>query len=230
MAMVIRTLYNNQGWRAPCLQPGKDPECWLCFEDNVAIKAPNLTDEVCSGDCWERYICSRYRWGCTPRGRTFGYRAYRGNKVFFIFKQQDGNYTLWGKSLVKSVDTEPLKQGEEGEIGFAFIHFDPFEPLTRDKWVSNLSDIQLVGKRWLRGRYRYIDHEKETYLEQLIEGIVLEPQIEIPVLARPTATIDVSVSLMPNICKKLEDIAGEEGRQVDEVIREAIAEWLKDRR
>jgi len=34
---------------------------------------------------------------------------------------------------------------------------------------------------------------------------------------------------MPNIYQKLEEIATEEGRSIDEIVREAIAVWLKGR-
>lgn len=230
MPMVIRTLYNNQGWKAPCRQPGKDANCWLCFEDNVNIEPPEPSDEECSGGCWERDICSRFRWGRNPQGRRFGKRARPGEKVFFVFKQPDGKYTIWGKSIVSSVDAEPLKQGEKGEVGYAFVHFEPFEPLPRDKWVRNLSDVELVGERWLMGRYRYIDSEKEDYLEQSIAGLSPKIKAEAPAFVNPVDAVNLSITLMPNIRRQVEAIASSEGRQVDDIIRQAIAEWLRQRK
>jgi hypothetical protein len=230
MPMVIRTLYNNQGWKASCRQPGKDTNCWLCFEDNVDIKPPKQSDEICSGDCWERYICSRFRWGRNPQGRLFGKRARPGEKAFFIFKQPDGKYTLWGKSMVSSVDAGPLKQGEEGEFGYAFVHFEPFEPLPREKRARNLSDVELVGKQWLMGRYRYIDHEKEEWLEQIIAGLSPIKKAETSTLVNPVDAVNLSITLMPNIHRQVEAVANSEGRQVNDVIRQAIAEWLRQRK
>lgn len=232
MAIVIRVAYNNQNWEEPCKTPGKDGLCWLCFEDILEIIPPKRTDEVCSGHCWEQHLCIEYRWGCTPKGRIYGNRARPGIKVFFVFKQPDGNYTLWGKTTVHSVDDEIVEEGRDDEVGFAFIHFNPFEPLTRDKWVRNLSDVQLVGAKWLQGRHRYISTQSEAYLEQLIEGIVPEKQEEAVAIApsdNSDNNVNLSISVTPNIYKKLESIANEEGRQVDEIMREAIAEWMKGR-
>lgn len=230
MSMIIRVLYNNQDWRSPCRTPGKDIGCWNCFVSAfLGIDPPSRDDEVCTGHCWEQHLCTEYKWGCTPKGRNFGYQAYRGVKVFFVFRQPDGNYTLWGKTTVRDIDDEPAEKGGDYEIGFAFIHFDPFEPLPQVKWVRNLSDVQLVGEKWLMGRYRYIDAEKEDYLEQLIEGEVSAKQAEITAATPASNNVNLSISVMPNIYKKLEGIANEEGRQIDEIVREAIAEWVKGR-
>lgn len=228
MAVVIRVVYNNQDWGAPCKTPGKDNLCWYCFMGILDIRSPKRDDAICSGHCWEQYLCNDYKWGCTPKGRVFGYQAYRGATVFLVFKQPDGNYTIWAKTTVSAVDTEPMKNGNDYEEGFAFIHFNPFAPLPRDKWVRNISDVRLVGAKWLQGRYRYIDANQEKYLEQLIEGEAPEEKVETAV-ATQTGGIDLSITVMPNVYKKLESIANEEGRQIDEIVREAIAEWVKER-
>ena len=225
MGILIRTLYNNQGWEGLCNSPSKDRSCSLCFEPNVNIRPPSPSDEICTGNCWERNLCIKYRWGCTPQGRAFGKRAYIGMKAFFVYKQSDGNYTLWGKTTVQNIDDKVLEDGEDDERGFAFIHFTPFEPLPKDKWVHNLTAYELVGEEWRQGRYRYIDGKREAYLEQLIEGTLAERPIE----PSHSGDLTLSIKIMPNIEEKLEEIASKEGRQKDEIVREAIAEWLKGR-
>ena len=150
-------------------------------------------------------------------------------KVFLVFRQPGGRYTLWGKTTVRDIDDEVATEGRDYEVGFAFIHLEPFESLPKEKWVSNLSDVQLVGEKWLMGRYRYIDAEKEGYLEQLMEGEVPKEQVETPVTILTNNSISLSINVTPNIYKKLESIANEEGRQTDEIVREAIAEWVKGR-
>lgn len=229
MGIVIRTLYNNRSWQAPCNSPYKDRGCSLCFEPNVDIKPPSISDEVCTGNCWERNLCIKYRWGGIPKGRTFGGQAYIGMKAFFVCKQLDGNYTLWGKTTVQSIDDNVLEEGEDDEKGFAFIHFSPFEALPKDKWVRDLTAQQLVGKKWLMGRHRYIDTGRETYLEQLIKRTTTEKRAEGSIITPPPSNSTLNIRIMPNIDKKLEEMAYKEGRQKDEIVREAIAEWLKGR-
>lgn len=230
MGLIIRVLYNNQNWQAPCKKPGKDNLCWLCFENNVNIKQPNREDDECTGHCWEQHLCTEYRWGCTARGRIFGSRAYPGMKVFFIFKQPDGNYTIWAKTTVSSVDDRLVGGDREDEAGFAFIHFNPFEPLPREKWVANLSDIQLVGRKWLMGRYRYINAERETYLEELSEGLIPAKQTASTIVPQHISNTNLNINIAPNTYEKLQLIANDEGRQIDEIVREAIAEWLRARK
>ena len=235
MSMVIRVLYNNQGWRAPCNTPGtrntpdRDSLCWLCFKGNVNIRMPSLNDEECSGHCWEQHICTEYRWGCAPKGRIFGPSAYPGIKVYFIYKQPDGNYTLWGRTTVSDVDKSIAGGDREDEAGFSFIHFNPFEPLPREKWVSNLSDIQLVGNQWRQGRYRYINTQREAYLEGLIEGATPEKQTTMTKEPLHVSKNNLNINIAPNIYEKLQIVADCEGRQIDEIVREAIAEWLRAR-
>ena len=233
MAIVIRVAYNNKDWKDACDTPGKDNLCWYCFEGILQIKPPKKDDIQCSGDCWERRLCKDYKWGCTPKGRVYGSDAYPGVSVFLVFKQPDGNYTIWGKTTVSTVDTEPMKSENNFEDGFAFIHFNPFEPLPRDKWVADLSDVQLVGARWLQGRHRYIDTNREKHLNQLIEVGKSEASIQIPAVVKPGPDdiegVDVTITIMPNIYKKLEEIAAEEGRNIYELVREAIAVWIRNR-
>lgn len=227
MAMVVRVAYNNKGWKAPCDNPGKDDLCWHCFEGILQIKPPKKDDITCSGECWERRLRTEYRWGCTPKGRVYGSDAYKGVKVFLVFKQRDGNYTIWGRTQVNSIDDKPIQSSNESENGYAFLHFEKFEPLPRDKWVTGLSDVELVGARWLQGRHRYIGTELATKLDYLIERKELPPAAMNYTLNADELTI--SVQLAQNVLVRLNKAAREEGRTKDEIMREAIAEWLRTR-
>jgi len=227
MAIVLRVLYNNRDWQAPCTAPGKDNKCFLCFKDNVNIRKPSPSDSVCSGHCWEQHICKDFKWGCTPKGRVYGNRAYPGIKAFFVFKQPDGKYTLWGRSTVKSVNSNIVEEGEEWEEGFAFIHFDAFEPLPTDKWVKDLSDLELVGESWRIGRHRFLSREREIALERLIDRVTDTPKSDSIAASGHSSKTGIYVDLAPIIRQRLNKIAQEEGREVEEIVRQAIAEWLK---
>lgn len=227
MGIVIRCLYNNQDWKDACIRPGDDWECKMCFSSPVNIRPPKKDDEVCSGHCWERYLCIKYRWGCTPQGRTFA-QAHKGMKVFLVYKHFMGDYTVWATTKVSDVDLEPMQTGVEDEDGFAFIHFEPFSPLPREQWAGNLSDRMLVDAEWRQGRFRYIDKEREDFLERLIKG---EEIIERGLIRslEPTKDNVINIELMPNIRKRLDQVAQNEGRTVEEILREATAEWLRSR-
>jgi len=223
MGIVIRTLFNNQDWKAACVKPGDDPACLPCFTSQVNIKPPKQGDEVCSGDCWEQDICTKYRWGCTPQGRTFS-QAYKGMKVFLVHKQFMGGYTIWGTTKVAAIDVTPIHNGVEGEDGYAFIHFDRFDPLPRERQVAGLSDKAIVGEMWRQGRFRYIDNEREQYLEQLISGENFSA-----LLTESEKFELLTVRLRPAVIKRIGQMAQMEGRTIEEIVREAIAEWLRTR-
>ena len=222
-------MYNNKSWEALCNTPGKDRDCSLCFDPNVDIRPPSHGAGACDGNCWERDICIKYRWGCTPQGKKFGRRAYEGMKVFFVYKQLDRNYTLWGKTTVQSID-DKLTPSFDGKY-YQFMNFTPFEALPKDKWVRGLTNKQLVGQQWRQGRFRYVDTGRESYLEQLIQGGGGEAENlpEGPIINPPLSSTTLNIKIMPNIDEKLEEIAYKEGRQKDEIVREALAEWLKGR-
>lgn len=232
MAIVIRTAYNNKDWRGPCDTPGKDPLCFYCFKGLLDINEPDPSDIVCSGDCWDQHLCVDYKWGCPPRGRFFGPDAYLGAAAFLVFKQPNDNYTIWGRTVINSVDDEILHSEKEYEDGFSFVHFDSFDPLPRDKWVRDISDIQLVGAKWLMGRHRYLDVNEEKFLDQLIEG---EITLEAPTITVVRAGIDNSsgvalgTTISQSIYKKLEEMAVEDGRSINELVREAVATWIRSR-
>jgi len=231
MGIVIRVLYNNQNWQSPCKRPGMDSLCSKCFENNnLDIKRPNQADEVCSGLCWEQDICTNYEWGCTPKGRKFGKEAYKGVRVFLIFQQPDHKYTLWGSTKVDGVHVSPTRNLAPYSVGYDdWMRFKHFEPLPRDKWVRDLTAVDLVGESWRTGRYRFITAQQEAELEKRIQGIAPEKPAEraASVLAKSNITLNLTVT--PIMYGRLESAANEDGRQIDEIVREAIAEWLKRR-
>jgi hypothetical protein len=221
-ALVLRTAYNNQDWKAPCNNPWKDSSCHFCFREIFDIEAPKKADDICSGHCLEQHLCVDLKWGCTPKGRIYGDNARTGVPVIFVFKEPDGRYTIWGRSNINSKDSVL-----NSENGFAFIHFNPFKPLPRDKWVTGLSDVDLVGAKWLQGRHRYIGIELATKLDHLIEGKELTPTAMNYTLHAEDSNI--SAQLAQNVLVRLNKAAREEGRTKEEIIREAIAEWLRIR-
>ena len=149
MGIVIRVLYNNRDWKSACVRPGMDSLCQKCFaETNIDITRPSKDDEICTGLCWERDICTNYEWGCTPKGRKFGRRADEGAKVYLVFQQKDNKYTLWGVTKIEAVNVPPKRKLVEHEIGYEqWIRFVPFEPLPRDKWVKNLTALSLLTNK-----------------------------------------------------------------------------------
>jgi len=215
MDMVVRTLFNNQSWSEPCKGPGKDPGCSLCFYIDRQIERPKAEDEVCSGSCWEEHICTQYRWGYVPKGKVFR-NAFRGDKVYFVFAQPNGLYTLWGSTKVSSTDMEVR------EDGYAYVCFEPFKSLPQGKWVRDLSADALVGDDWRRNPIRYIDAQRESYLSQLIRGH--RPEIQ-----PSTTDRTLSIKVKGHVYEKLESIASSEGRSLEDVLREAIAEFIRGR-
>ena len=85
----------------------------------------------------------------------------------------------------------------------------------------------MVGADWRQGRFRYIDRDRELYLEKLIKGE--RPEVTQGAATTLSGTSVLNIEIMPHINDQLEKIAHQEGRQKDEIIREAIAEWLKGR-
>ncbi len=227
MGIIIRHMYNNQMWSAPCKRPNEDTSCSLCFNPNVNIRGPELADAVCSGQCWEQELRTSYEWGCAT-GRGFGNRAHPGMKAFFAFKQQNGTYTLWGRTTVRSVNVPPMGKLHSAKERYAnYIRFDSFEPLPREKWVNNLTAKELVGAEFRMGTYRFITAYQEDRLEKLIEGAGLQkaPEKSDTVLSH----IKLKLVLTPTMYRTLESAANDDGRQIDEIVREAIAEWLRRR-
>jgi hypothetical protein len=78
--------------------------------------------------------------------------------------------------------------------------------------VSDLSADALVGDAWRRNPIRYIDAQRESYLDELIRGH--RPEIQ-------TSTTDrtLSIKVKGHIYEKLESIASAEGRSLEDIIR-----------
>jgi hypothetical protein len=232
MGIIIRVLYNNKNWESACSRPGMDSLCQKCFaETNIDIRRPSKDDEACTGLCWERDICTNYEWGCTPKGKKFGRRAYEGVKVFLVFQQPDHKYTLWGVTKINAVNVPPKRKLIDHETDYKqWMSFVPFKPLRRNQWVKNLRDIDLVNEQWRQGRHRFISVEKEAELDRRIEG--MPPQApSLGSVAPSLVNIDktFTVTFAPNIRDSLTEVSNAEGRQPEEIIKEAIAEWLRAR-
>jgi len=172
VALVIRTLYNNQGWIDRCKQPYNDPLCYYCPDNKLGlnIKPPSPGCDPCDGSCWEQTLCSQYFWGCTPQGNFWGKRTQPGMKVFFVFRERNSPrlYTLWRKTTISSIDASINTSGLSGMNGYYLIRFTPFSPAPRDKWVQHLTSNTIVGCPWGQGNYRYIPSRIETVLNGLI--------------------------------------------------------------
>ncbi len=169
MAIVIRTLFNNQSWRSPCVAPGKDERCTLCFSDGRVLRGPQREDGVCSGFCWERDLCCRYEWPCIPQGNAFGDRVQTGDPVFLVHRETGGTYTIWGYTHVFSVERQPRTIGDANHIGYAFLKFDDFAPLQPETRPRGLRADELVGAQWGQGCYRYLSIAEAERFEQLLE-------------------------------------------------------------
>jgi len=233
MDIVIRVLYNNMNWKSACVRPGLDSLCQKCFaETNIDIKRPSKNDEVCNGLCWEQDICINYEWGCTPKGKEFGKRAEEGAKVYFVFQQPNNKYTLWGVTTVKKVNVPPKRNLIEHEIGYdKWLELAPFEPLPTDKWVRDLKDIDLVNEQWKMGRFRFISPEKVAELDGRLEGKSPESQNYGQPAASPTNKEQtLTITFAPNIYDNLLEVSYTEGRQIVDIIKQAVAEWLRARR
>ena len=230
MGVVVRVSYNNRNWETSCKYPGKDSLCFICYEDKLRIERPGENDEVCKGSCWEQDLCVNYEWGCTPEYKQFNSRkAYKGARVFFTFRQPDGNYTLWGQTTIQAVNVKPIRKSNPNEGHYEyFLRFAPFKPLDKDKWVKNMTDRELVEAKWRQGRFRYITAEREAILERLIEGSVPEKPGAINPAILPSDII-LNIAVTNTMHTRLRSAANEDGRQIDEIVREAIAEWLRRR-
>jgi len=169
--IVIRTHYNNQGWKSPCKEPGKDGNCWLCFKQPRGPEAPARSDAVCSADCWEQHLCTRFEWGCTPEGKVWGDEIQSGDRAFFVYREKAGSYALWGLSNVFSAKRQVSTNGGVGHKGFAFLHLDDFVPIPLEKRPRGLAAEDLLGNPWGRGDHKFISLSRAERLEGLVEQL-----------------------------------------------------------
>jgi len=172
IALVIRTLYNNQDWEGNCKQPDDYPLCYYCPGNKLglAIKAPSPGCDHCDGECWEQILCKQYFWGCSPKGNFWGKRAKPGMKVFFVFRENSKPrlYTLWGKTTISSVAASLDTSGQRGRNGYHLIHFAQFKPVVESKWKKGLTAKSIVGKPFGQGNFRYIPNSITDVLDKMI--------------------------------------------------------------
>jgi len=213
MGIVIRTAFNNQEWVGPCKNPLSDPRCYQCTEKRINVDCTS---------CWEQTLCTKYFWG-NPQGK-WGHRAYSGQKAYLVYRERDGSYTLWGRTKVDRIDNEAKP--------YPTLYLKPFKPLPEARRIKGLSAIDLTGKKIGQGTYRYIGPEREALLDSLIEGGLPEQKFREQPKISPTSQVDyttINLRLKQNVIESLWKVAHTEGREVEEIIREAIAEWLKGR-
>ena len=231
--IVIRTVFNNQGWAAPCKNPTKDYRCYKCVGgDIVSINGGNPIEQndkgSCYGDfgsvflpedawCWEQTLCTKYYWRNVKGKWRY---ANAGMPVYFVYTELDGSLTLWGQSTIDTV---------ENDLEYPTLYFKPFKPLPENKWIKGLRGEDLTGSSWRQLFYRYLDEIHETYIRHSIA----QGKKNLEVLRKPLPSRDgfntLEVSIRKDIKEKLEKISHNEGRAVDEVIREAVAKLIRDR-
>lgn len=232
MGIIIRTAFNNQGWAGPCKNPSNDPRCYQCIEGRVYVNGgkPITVDDngFCKGEiqdgepwCWEQTLCTKYFWG-NAIGK-WGPRAYPGEKVYLVYRELSGLYTLWGRTKVDWIDNNAKPCPN--------LYLEPFKPLSDDKWVRGLSAIYLTGRKWGQGTFRYIGSEREAILESRIEGKPPIPNSQAGSKNSSSVAdyMTVPLRLKVNITERLKRIAESEGREIEDIMREALAEWLKGR-
>jgi len=243
--LVIRTVYNNRDWRDKCIRPLADPRCYKCRSGFLYINAGNPIREdpnrYCAGDpahflfnlfnehvwCWEQALCRHYFWG-NPIGE-WGH-AYPGMDVFFVYQEPDRTYTLWGRSKISEVHNEIEVNENIGQ--YPYLIFEPFEAFPENRRVIGLTALELVGTtRWNMPFYRYIDQKRVNYLLNLIEG---GPRIVQPVeggyhVVQRELYQELRITLRRDIIERLNQIANIEGRQIEELIREAVARLIRER-
>lgn len=224
--LLIRTVFNNQGWAAPCKNPFKDVRCFKCVQGvGLYINKGNPIEEdengFCKGDvhndpllgdlwCWEQTLCTKSFWG-NVLGKWRYVQA--GMPVYFVYSNLDGSLTLWGKSIIDRIENTPERYP---------IYFKQFKPLSQDNWVHGLRGKELTGAHFKQGLFRYLDERYEKYLNSLIEGKgKLDYSLE--------DLASLSIQVRRDIKEKIERIADNEGRELEEVIREAVAKLIRER-
>lgn len=234
--LVIRTAFNNQGWVGRCKNPLSDVRCFKCREGELYInkRKPIEEDEngVCIGEteeyplsdprasnvsfwCWEQVLCKKYFWG-NIKGKWR--QVEEGMPVYFVCVEPDRTLTLWGHSVIDRVDNELER--------YPAIYCKPFKPMPEDKWVKELTGDEITGRKWGQLNFRYLDEVHETYLASLVEG---KQELRRKAVQPLTSYEELNVGLNRDIIEKLEKIANNEGREVKELIREAVAKLIRER-
>jgi len=237
--LVIRTAFNNQEWAGRCKNPLNDKRCFKCIEGGLYINHGNPIEEDehgdCKGDpenyplnhplnkiephwCWEQVLCKKYFWG-NPLGSWRS--ADIEMPVYFVYPESNGTMTLWGYSTIEKIDNS-LDE-------YTPISFKPFEPLPKEKWVRGLTGKIITGKKWGQGIFRYLDEHHERYLASLVTGEKVEETVRQSIQSSLKSFENINVELKPEIKQRLQKIGEAEGRDVKELIREAIAKLIRER-
>lgn len=149
MGMIIKVAYNNQNWTGRCRNTANNVRFYKCQEGAYAVGYKTDKNGNCLGEeCWESTLCTKYFWGCNIG--KFDKRA--EGKVFFVFPDISGFLVLWGKSEVERAEGNK-------------IYFKEFKAMPREKWVTNLTAEDILGKAWKQPPFRYLSSSQEDYLE-----------------------------------------------------------------
>jgi predicted HNH restriction endonuclease len=153
MGMIIRVNYNNQDWHGKCKNADSDRRLYKCQKQLMKVGFKIDKKGNCLADCWESTLCSKFFWG-NEKG-NFDIDRAKG-KVFFIFADVDGSRVLFAKSKVKKVTGDK-------------VYFERFRLMPPEKWIDGISLIELLGKKWGEGTYRYIDDKTiENKLKEIV--------------------------------------------------------------
>lgn len=232
--LVIRTVYNNQGWAGKCMNPRSDLKCFKCLDGGLYINQgdPIAEDEkgYCKGKpedyplfedepgwCWEQVLCKKYFWGNVKGKWRY---VFKGMPVYFVYPEFNGTLTLWGHSVIDRINND-LEE-------YPPIHFKPFSPLPQDRWMKGLTGKEITGKKWGQLHFRYLDESHEQYLSALVKGI---RNYQPPKNGHSTEAYDaITVEIREDIKEELEKIADSEGREVKDLLREAVAMLIRERK
>jgi hypothetical protein len=230
-AVIIRTVYNNNGWAGPCKKPISEDsyKCYKCVKGEVVgvnggEKISEDNNGYCIGEigsiipgdkwCWEQTLCSNYFWR-NLRGQ-WRY-ATVGMPVYFVYTEYDGSLTLWAETIIDEIDNEH---------DYPTLKFRPFDPLPKNKRVTGLTGEKLTGKSWRQGAYRYPNENHKNYIASLLLG----ESIDAPTTnLSPAGYKTINLKLKNDIRNKLIKIANDEGRELDDLIREALAKLIRER-
>ena len=154
MAVIIRTVFNNQNWNGQCQNADRDCRLFKCQKAVVDIGYKITKDGQCAAQCWEQSLCSNYAWHLTTG--NFSERA--TGRVYFVYPDVDKTLVLWGKSEIMKADGNALT-------------FKKFKPLSENKQVRGLTYQVLEGigvPEWRAGTFRYIFDKTVDALDSLI--------------------------------------------------------------
>jgi hypothetical protein len=167
MAVIVRTVFNNQSWNGQCQNADRDRRLFQCRAAVIDIDYKLKKSGQCAAPCWEQNLCSTYVWYSTTG--DFGERA-TGN-VYFVYRDIDQSLVLWGKSEIKKAEGKSLT-------------FKKFKPLSEGEQVRGLTYKYLedIGvPKWGSGTFRYISDEVANTLDALIsvaDGTFADPSEE----------------------------------------------------